>query len=457
MANNRFRKVLAVLLIAALSWVACPVQAQSQGDAYRNQRNRTGIKTATQEPSQKTRNSSRAAILPQQNCLLAAVEEVDAVEDAILLTNYTQMPGQDCCDDSQIHCGDRVGYCPPMWNPVARCRPCDAWVRVEYLGWWKQGMDLPPLVTTNPTADPTLEDADTTILFGDDTVNKDATSGGRSTIGIWADSCHLRGLEFTYMGLGSETTSFHASGDDYDILGRPFFNIQDRSADASLINSTTPANTGWVNVTAETTFQGTELLYRRVTRRSPSSQVDLLLGWRWLQLEDDLLIAQSVTQAGVGTVALSDRFDTENNFHGAECGIEFSQPLSYCWTFELLGKLAIGGTHSSVLIDGQQTSDADQGLLALDSNSGTHSRNSFSAVTEIGLSMKRRFQCGVEATFRYTLVYWGDVTRAGDQIDLDVDPRQIPPSPQSGTHPALLMDTTDFWAQGLHIGLEYDF
>ena len=81
----------------------------------------------------------------------------------------------------------------------------------------------------------------------------------------------------------------------------------------------------------------------------------------------------------------------------------------------------------------------------------------FSAITELGVSLKRQFGCGLEATFGYTFVYWSDVMRAGDQIDLNVDPRQIPPDPVSATLPAALMNTTDFWAQGLHCGLEYAF
>jgi hypothetical protein len=354
------------------------------------------------------------------------------------------------------YCGEE-GDCYPTCDPVMRCRPRHYWARVEYLGWWKQGMRLPALVTTNPTTTPTLANSGTTVLFGDESVNKDAKSGGRFTLGMWTDPGHQHGWDFTYTYLAPERTSYGASSSDYTILGRPFFNIETGSADANLINYPNPLYSGSISIDAETKFQGTELLYRRVVRRQPRSQIDLLVGWRWLQLKDDLLISQSVTDALAATINLSDQFNTKNNFHGAEIGVHWRRPMSHDWTLEVLGKMAIGNSRSTVLINGQQTSVADQGLLALDSNSGTHSSDSLATVTELGLSLKRRFRNGMVATFGYTFVYWSDVMRAGDQIDLDVDPRQIPPSPQVATHPEVLMNTTDFWTQGLHVGLEYAF
>jgi len=316
-------------------------------------------------------------------------------------------------------------------------------------------MHLPPLVTSNPTTYPTLANAGTVVRFGDGEVNEDARSGGRFTLGIWLDPCATRGIDMTYFGLGSQTTSYYADEGDFTRLGRPYFNTYTGLADAELI-AYPGARTGWVAVSAETRFQGTEVLYRRAMKRCPGSQVDMLIGWRWLQLRDNLFISQDVeTINPVVETELYDRFHTSNNFHGVEFGVEWERPWSCVWTFETIGKLASGNTYSVVKGDGAQTLGGDQGLLAMDSNSGIHKTASFASVVEIGLSLKRRFQCGLEATFGYSLVYWSDVMRAGDQVDLDVDPRQLTGSAQ--IHPVLPLNTTDFWAQGLHCGLEYAF
>lgn len=361
-----------------------------------------------------------------------------------------------CTDCQGPDCGP--GECAPCEEYecgfFSVCRPRWLWGRAEYLGWWTSGMRLPALVTTNPDAAPTLADPDTVILFGGEEVNRDARSGGRFTLGVWLDPCATRGLEATYFGLGSQSTSFYADSDGFDRLGRPFFNIEEGEADVHLISDPNPLRTGFVSASAETKFQGIEVLFRRGVKRCPNSHVDLLVGWRWMQLKDDLFIRESVDQ---GPLELFDQFDASNNFHGVEFGVEAERPLTCCWTLATVGKLAIGNTYSSVRIDGAQTGEPDQGLLALDSNSGTHKRESFASVVELGVSVKRRFACGLEATFGYSLVYWSDVLRAGDQVDLDLDPRQVPPEPVAATHPQFPGCQTDFWAQGLHFGLEYGY
>ncbi len=75
--------------------------------------------------------------------------------------------GDVLCDggcDSLASCGScRSGSCggsgcstcgelcsPAAWRPcVTLCIPQDGWVSLEYLGWWQDGMNLPPLVTTS--------------------------------------------------------------------------------------------------------------------------------------------------------------------------------------------------------------------------------------------------------------------------------------------------------------------
>ena len=369
------------------------------------------------------------------------------------------MGGSDCgcgvensCSD--CGCGDCSYGSGYECGVAAVCWPRNIWGRVEYLGWWTSGMHVPALVTTSTEGYPTLDNSTTTVLFGNETINSDSRSGGRFTLGMWLDPCRTRGIDFAYLGLGNKSTTFEADSDHYHRLGRPFFDISSRGENAELISyPSNPATEGWVSVNAETQFQGFEVLFRRATKRCPCSQVDMLIGWRWLRLQDDLRIAQSVDN----TLDLQDHFNTRNNFNGFEIGLQWQRPISCLWTFEALGKVAIGNTSSVVRIDGSQTGDASQGLLALDSNSGIHKRNSFASVAELGFSVKRRFACGLEATFGYSFVYWSDVLRAGDQIDLIVDPRQVPPDPQTASLPGVPMKQTDFWAQGLHFGLEYPF
>ena len=60
-------------------------------------------------------------------------------------------------------------------------------------------------------------------------------------------------------------------------------------------------------------------------------------------------------------------------------------------------------------------------------------------------------------------MYWSTVARAGDQIDTNIDPQQGPQFtnvvPPAGLKPAPPepMRMTDYWAQGVNLGLDYKF
>ena len=59
----------------------------------------------------------------------------------------------------------------------------------------------------------------------------------------------------------------------------------------------------------------------------------------------------------------------------------------------------------------------------------------------------------------YSLIYWIRRARTGDQIDLNLTPSQFPP-PQTAaaSHvPEFRFATTDYWAQGLSLGLDFRF
>ena len=58
--------------------------------------------------------------------------------------------------------------------------------------------------------------------------------------------------------------------------------------------------------------------------------------------------------------------------------------------------------------------------------------NQFSVVPELGLTLGYDFSPQLRATIGYDLVYWNTVARPGDQIDLNIDPRQFPPPAITG-------------------------
>jgi hypothetical protein len=67
----------------------------------------------------------------------------------------------------------------------------------------------------------------------------------------------------------------------------------------------------------------------------------------------------------------------------------------------------------------------------------------------------------VRLTFGYQFLYWSRVARPGEQIDRVINPTQIPVFGGNQllgpARPEPLFTTTDFWAQGLNLGLEVRF
>jgi hypothetical protein len=60
----------------------------------------------------------------------------------------------------------------------------------------------------------------------------------------------------------------------------------------------------------------------------------------------------------------------------------------------------------------------------------------------------------------YTFLYWSEVARAGDQVNLNVNPALLQPGtgPVSGPfEPSFSFRDSGFWAHGLNLGLEYRF
>jgi hypothetical protein len=102
------------------------------------------------------------------------------------------------------------------------------------------------------------------------------------------------------------------------------------------------------------------------------------------------------------------------------------------------------------------------GLLALPTNSGHFTRDRFAVVPEGSVGVGVQATERVRVSLAYTVLYWSNAARPGDQIDRVVNPAALPvnggPGPGTGpARPAFGFKDTDFWAQGLTLGVEFRF
>ncbi|MGD0516815.1 MAG: BBP7 family outer membrane beta-barrel protein [Thermoguttaceae bacterium] len=351
------------------------------------------------------------------------------------------------------------------------------WFRGEYLSWWSKSASLPPLATTSPNGTPAaqagiLGQDGTNILFGGGDVDYGGIPGGRFTLGYWLNPCRELGIEAVYTFLSNKSADYSISSDSggSPIIARPFYNVstKDRTPGQDAILIAYPGLlTGSLNIGIASELSSVEVLVRKTFYQQCNRQADFLLGYRYGNFNEDLSIeSSSISRLYLVTTQFSDQFSAANDFNGAELG--FTTRSRYCrWTMELLAKLALGDTRSRVRIDGSssvtnssgsKTTYQHDGLLALPTNIGVYEQNAFSVIPELGATVGYNITCRLKATVGYTLLYWSRVVRPGDQIDTYLNSTQMLGKTLSGVpFPQPNFVTTDFWAQGINVGLEYRF
>jgi len=381
------------------------------------------------------------------------------------------------------------GVCPPAFGDCFVCGPSGRfWGGAEYLYWSTKSSRLPPLVTRGAAGDSVpgaLGQPGTQTLFSGD--NDEWRSGGRFFAGFWLNRSQTIGFEANYFFLGSHSNSFSV-GDSgaagSSVIARPFFNI-------SSVGGTPFANSqlvafpgiaaGTINVQSSTQFQGFAPvgLFNLccVDNCRGGQRFDLVAGFQWMQLNDSLNINEDIRpNAGPGSafpagfrIGVNDQFTTQNDFYGFQIGGrgEWRRDRFFVNARALVG---LGTTHQHVSINGA-TAFAPSGgaatvqpggLLAQSSNIGNYSRDVFSAVPQIGVNVGYQITPQVRAYVGYTFMYWSNVVRPGDVIDTGVNTSQLPTAAGPGTlvgpaRPSFVFHESDFWAQGINLGIQFNF
>jgi len=398
---------------------------------------------------------------------------------------YGDMGCESCGDPScdGYACTGRV--CPDLWSQV---HPgTTIWAAVDYLSWWGSDAYIPPLVTSSPVGTPQnlageLGEPTTQILFGEEKIGGEQQSGGRIQARYWMVEGEFLALEGDFFMLEHSVTQFGvqsafgggASGGQ--ILARPFFDALDDQWIASLIAFPNFVDefgnvinlSGGVEVESRSEVQGAGGGGRHLmwVDFDHCKRLFVVGGYRFYRFVDRLGINDSVEPVGgffaPGTrINTSDSFGVENEFHGGEIGLACEMRHN-CFTIDVLGRVALGNNRqqvsidgSTVVFDGTDSLYFNEGLLAQRSNIGVHNRDRFAIIPEVQVNLGYQINGNIKARVGYTMIYWFDTLRAGDQIDLQVNLNQgVQPQPAVPTVP---FTTADWWLQGINAGLEVQF
>jgi hypothetical protein len=412
-----------------------------------------------------TENTLQTPILMEQLSPLhdATCDGCDSCGDSNFLSCDSM-----CCDRFDCDCEKRwLQHFSDHWRS-------DQWFgNVELMLMWRKGDRLPPLVTTGPASNLAtagqLGEPGTEVLVGNERTLGDLRAGGRLTLGKWLDDRECQGLVGRFWFAGQETMSYQTDQNETPVISRPFKNVSTTSSFQDIFHIAFPGEfDGTISVNGSSNIMGADLSVHQFLYRKYGGTIDLVYGYQYMRMDQDLMISSSSTALTSGTVPLgttadlNDTFEAVNNFNGAQIGFA-SRYRERCWSFNSLLKFGFGSLNrtakrrgSTTTTLGPSTSTINEGLLVRNSNSGKYSDHTFGWVPELDVSIGYRFFSHLDTTFGYHLIAMTDALQVSGTIDPDLavnttDPLTGPqrPSPSMRYH--------TFYLQGIHFGLQYNY
>lgn len=367
---------------------------------------------------------------------------------------------------------------PPPDLPIPT--PMVFWFRASYLHWWAKDDAATPILTLGSSSDSipgAIGQSGTQILYSA-TTEENSRSGGRFNLGFVLDSTLTNAIEVDFLFLGQRNNRFLVPNVTDKIVARPYIDPDTGTETAFVISSSSVS--GSFTAVQSNRFLGGELNYRHLFEQGPTRFTTLIAGMRYLQLNDNLLIAEDlqITETSTGTIPTTttrllsnyDEFNTRNVFLGPQIGLE----CDYVWrnfVAQFYGKIALGGTNQAVSIrggsgglaaDGASTGPFPIGFLAEPTNIGDYDRTVLGLVPELGFTLSYQCTDHLRLTFGYTYIGWNEVARSANQIDRVINLSQSTVTGTQGTldglsRPTFFFRDNDFWTRGITFSCEYRY
>jgi hypothetical protein len=383
--------------------------------------------------------------------------------------------------------GDCPGGCPtdcgqgcPALERVQGCCTQRWWASAEYLAWWTRKDTVPVLLTTSSPqffGIPGRGDT-TTVLAGD--FGNTFHSGGRFAVGRWFGDEQIRGVEGRLFFLGRSDATYSTTSAEFPVLARPFVNVNTPAGMFSQVISLPGLAVGGASVNSQSSLWGAEANYRRFLFGGPCARVDAIVGYRYLDLKEQLSINESFVRTGspgIGAPAagglVTDVFRTENVFNGGQIGLA-GEIHRGRWSLDGRATVAFGNLYQTADINGGQTIILPNGtvtryaggLLALQgANIGSYNQSKFSVMPEVGVNVGYQLTSHLRLFVGYNFLYIGNALRPGGTIDTNIDAARIPnfplpgnPAPLAGLpRPAPQFHLSDYYAQGISFGIQFNW
>ncbi len=440
------------LAVGLLAWALVAAQTGRAGEWQRAGATRTRTADARSGRSVIARQpappSEDDAPEPRSDSLTAPGEPVEIWEDEYPPVDYG--------------CGSNFG--------------CGVWYAdFDLLLWWRSGQDIPALVTTS-TDGTAQADAGvlglptTTVLLGNQEISDGNRVGGRVSVGTWFDPCQVNGVLARFYSLADDHATYGYSSSDYPILGRPFFNVTTSAEDARLV-AYPGLSTGSIDVETRSDFVGGDVVLRLMLNQGACWRLDLIGGYQAARIDESIRIRDSLTSTATGgnipfgtVVDVEDYFGTRNTYHAGVVGAIWEYDNG-CGALSLRAAVGLGNMRQEVTVRGSTTTTApggpattvDSGFLTQPSNIGNYVQDEFAVAPELSLRARWYLSDRVALTAGYTLLYYSQVARPGEQIDRSLNLTQVPGPIVGESRPAFQFHSGSLLLHGVQLGIRAEF
>jgi hypothetical protein len=376
--------------------------------------------------------------------------------------------------------GTVYGPPPSFRDPVCGSQgpPYKWWLEGDYDLWWLKRNNFPALLVSAPAAGAGAPG--TVLLAGGNDLDRSLRNGGGLTLGGWFTDYQGFGIEGSFFVMETSNKSFAFGGPGAtgtNSIVRPFFDVL--AGGPGFAPVVVP---GFVSGSAAGAAEGLDCDSGRFNSAGfdfignlccdRDCRLDLLVGYRYFGLADRF--GMSTTSVATTTVLLpngalansvTDRISTSDNFNGGEIGLR-GEWHGDCWLIRATARVAFGATDEGADLSGSTFSlsplgvptVSNGGFLVRPSNAGSFSATDFAVVPQAELKVALRVCDWLRLTAGYTVLYWSNVARAGDQVNVAINrlevPSLAPPTGFIAAQPATLIKCSDFWAHGATVGIE---
>jgi hypothetical protein len=350
------------------------------------------------------------------------------------------------------------------------------YAETNFLLWWFKPicLNVPVVSIGNPQAaiPGAIGQPGTQIVIGGSPPHKfefAATPGGEIKLG-WVRADNSIGVEVSGFLMDTASASQHFAS---DANGGPATYLPYQAPDNSqqALPFTVPGVVAGSSLAIGSTHvwgvESNAILPFMLERCGHTVSGAFLIGGRYLDLTDRDRITNTLRLVADPTAVATgaDQVMTRNQFAGPQLGVQIGLEREK-WSLTYTTKLAAGSTHQLRSIEGSplliSTTSAPLvpgPLIALPSNIGRETADRVTLVPEVGLQARRALTSWCSISLGYRLIYWNKVLCPGDQMSPLVNITQLPfNGPVTGPLlPSPQIVHTDYFAQGLDLGLEFRF